>query len=96
MPDTTITITNAILLVIIVIMVYSITFAKRENYAPCPGCSNKPIGLNGVVQMNPFSWPYSAFANPDSVFLPPGAAAVAKRSAPLTSLSTPDHDLLTN
>lgn len=86
---------NAVLLIIIVVMLYSIVM-KKEDYRPCSDCDYNGIPKNGMVQLNPFMWPYSAFANPDSIYLPPGTISAEKRSAPLTHLETPDHTVLTN
>jgi hypothetical protein len=65
-----------------------------EGYAPCKGdCSQAPLPPAGIVRLNPFEWPYSAWANPDTPYMSPSAAM---RVAPLTHLTTPDHTVLTN
>lgn len=89
-------ITEVILLIIVMIMIYSVVSPAAEHWKPCSDCNKTPLPLNGMVQLNAAAWPYSAFANPDSIYLPPGTKSAPKRSAPLTHLETPDHMLLTN
>lgn len=88
---------DVILMVIVIIMIYSLVFTdKAEHWKPCSDCSYVGIPRNGMVQINPMAWPYSAFANPDSIYLPPGTKSAPKRTVPLTHLETPDHLVLTN
>lgn len=88
---------DAVLLVIVIVMIYSIVMrGVTEHWKPCNNCNFNGIPANGMVQLNPFVWPYSAFANPDSIYLPPGTVSAPKRTVPLTNLETPDHSILTN
>lgn len=84
-----------IVVVIILLLLYaSGNIGFVEGYAPCKGdCSQAPLPPAGVVRLNPFEWPYSAWANPDAPYMSPSAAM---RVAPLTHLNTPDHVVLTN
>lgn len=68
--------------------------SQKEGYMPCYGqCDFPPLPKGGLVQINPFVWPYSAYADPDAAYMSPSANI---QVAPLTHQSTPDHVLLTN
>ena len=88
---------TAILVVGVIIIAWLILAGGiqfSEGYAPCKGqCDQPPLPPAGLVRLNPFQWPYSAYADPDAPYESPSAAM---RVAPLTHLTTPDHVVLTN
>lgn len=88
--------TFALAIVIIIIILFSLayTLSHHEGYKPCYGdCNTTPLPPAGLVRLNPFHWPYSAFSDPMAPYRMPGAIIA---SAPLTNLFTPDHVVLTN
>jgi hypothetical protein len=63
-----------------------------EGFKQCSACDQQPPPATGSVVINPFTWPYSGSADPDTA----AKGHIAVRDVPLTNLFTPDHVVLTN